>query len=91
MANHKSAEKRIRTTARQTEVNGARRNRIRTFIRKIELAVTAGDAASAEVAFEAARPEIQRGVTKGVLKKATASRKLSRLSARIKALKVSAA
>lgn len=91
MANHKSAEKRIRTTARETVVNGARRNRIRTFIRKVELACTAGDAAQAEDAFKAARPEIQRGVTKGVIKKATASRKLSRLSARIKALKTTAA
>lgn len=87
MANHKSAEKRIRRTARETAVNGARRNRIRTFIRKIELACTAGDVTLAEDAYKAARPEIQRGVVKGVLKKGTASRKLSRLSARIKALK----
>lgn len=87
MANHKSAEKRIRTIARETAVNGARRNRIRTFIRKIEQACAVGNADDAEAAYKAARPEIQRGVSKGVLKKAAASRKLSRLSARIKALK----
>ncbi len=86
MANHKSSEKRIRTTARQTAVNTARRNRIRTFVRKVEQAVAAGDATAAADAFKAARPEIQRGVSKGVLNKSTASRKLSRLSARIKAL-----
>ena len=62
MANHKSSEKRIRTTARETTVNAARKSRIRTFIRKVELACTAGDAAAAEAAFKAARPEIQRGV-----------------------------
>ena len=87
MANHKSSEKRIRTTARKTETNTARLSRIRTFIRKIEQAVAAGDAKTAEAAYKAARPEIQRGVTKGVLNKSAASRKLSRLSARIKALK----
>ena len=87
MANHKSSEKRIRTTARETTVNTARRSRIRTFVRKVELACTAGDVAAAEAAFKAARPEIQRGVSKGALKKATASRKVSRLSARIKAMK----
>lgn len=87
MANHKSSEKRIRTTARVTTVNTARRNRIRTFVRKVEQACSAGDAAAAEAAFKAARPEIQRGVTKGVLNKNTAARKLSRLSARVKALK----
>jgi len=87
MANHKSSEKRIRTTARETIVNAARRNRIRTFVRKVEQACTEGDASAAEAAFKAARPEIQRGVTKGIIKKATASRKISRLSARIKAMK----
>ncbi len=87
MANHKSSEKRIRTTAKVTAVNTARRNRIRTFVRKIEQACIAGDSAEAEAAFKAAQPEIQRGVTKGVLNKSAASRKLSRLSARVKALK----
>lgn len=87
MANHKSSEKRIRTTARVTAVNSARRNRIRTHVRKIEQACAAGDVAAAEAALKAARPEIARGVSKGVLNKNTAARKLSRLSARIKALK----
>ena len=87
MANHKSAQKRIRTTTRQTEVNTARRSRIRTFIRKVEHACNEGNVEAAEAAFKAARPEIQRGVSKGVLAKGTASRKLSRLSAQIKALK----
>jgi small subunit ribosomal protein S20 len=87
MANHKSSEKRIRTTTRITAENAARRNRIRTQVRKIEQAVAAGDYAAAEAAFKVARPEIQRGVSKGVLNKNTASRKISRLSARIKAIK----
>lgn len=87
MANHKSSEKRIRTTAKVTAVNTARRSRIRTFIRKVELAVGAGDSAAAEAAFKAACPEIQRGVSKGVLTKNTAARKISRLCARVKAIK----
>lgn len=87
MANHKSSEKRIRTTARQTAVNTARRNRIRTFVRKIEAACAAGDKKAAEAALKVARPEIQRGVSKGVINKSTASRKISRLNARIKAIK----
>ncbi|MFO1243096.1 MAG: 30S ribosomal protein S20 [Rickettsiales bacterium] len=86
MANHKSAEKRIRQTARRTEENRARTSRIRTFIRKVEDAVKAGDKNLAKKMFEQAEPEIMRGVTKGVLKQGTASRKVSRLSARIKAL-----
>ncbi len=87
MANHKSSEKRIRTTAKVTAVNTARRNRIRTFVRKVMDAITAGDVTAAEAAFKAAQPEIQRGVSKGVLNKSAASRKLSRLSARVKAVK----
>jgi small subunit ribosomal protein S20 len=87
MANHKSSEKRIRTTTRVTAVANARKNRIRTFVRKIEQACAAGDAAAAEAAFKAARPEIMRGVAKGVLNKNAAARKVSRLSARIKSLK----
>ncbi len=87
MANHKSSEKRIRTTAKVTAVNTARRNRIRTFVRKVEQACAAGDNAAAEAAFKAAQPEIMRGVSKGVLNKSTASRKISRLSACVKATK----
>lgn len=87
MANHASALKRIRRNARRAEINGARRGRIRTFIKKIELALTAGDVKTAEEAFKNAQPEIQRGVAKGILPKNTAARKISRLSARIKAAK----
>ncbi len=86
MAQHKSAEKRIRQTARRHAVNQSRRSRIRTFIRKVESAVAANDKKAAVEAFTLAEPEIRRGVTKGVLKLGTASRKISRLSARIKAL-----
>lgn len=86
MANTESAKKRVRVTERRTAVNRARVSRIRTFIKKVELALEAGDAAGAKAAFAAAEPEIARGVSKGVLEKNTASRKISRLSARVKAL-----
>jgi len=87
MANHKSALKRIRRNARRAEINGARRNRIRTFIKKVEAALLAGNAAEAETALKNAQPEIQRGVAKGLWHKNTAARKMSRLSARVKAAK----
>lgn len=87
MANHASAKTRIRRNARRAVINGARRGRIRTFIKKIETALIAGDAKQADEAFKEAQPEIQRGVAKGILHKNTAARKLSRLSARIKAIK----
>ena len=86
MANHKSAEKRIRQTARRTEVNGARIARIRTFVKKVETAIGSGDKTAAAEALKAAQPEMMRGTTKGVLHANTVSRKISRLSARIKAL-----
>ncbi len=86
MANTKSAEKRIRTIARRTLINRARVSRIRTFVKKVELAIASGDKAAAQDAFKSAQPEMMRGVTKGVLHRNTVSRKLSRLSARIKAL-----
>ncbi|HYE50557.1 MAG TPA: 30S ribosomal protein S20 [Azospirillaceae bacterium] len=86
MANHKSAEKRIRQTERRTEVNRARVSRIRTFVKKVEMAIEAGDQAAAAAAFKEAQPEMMRGVSKGVLHKNTVSRKLSRLSHRIKTL-----
>ncbi len=87
MANHASAKKRIRTNARRNEINGARRSRIRTFLKKVEAAITGGDVKIAEEAFKAVQPELQRGACKGILEKNTASRKISRLSARIKAMK----
>jgi len=86
MANTKSAEKRIRTTARRTAINRSRVSRIRTFMKKVELAIASGDKSAAAEAFKAAQPEMMRGVSKGVLHQNTVSRKLSRLSARIKAL-----
>ena len=86
MANHKSAEKRFRQTERRTAVNRARVSRIRTFTKKVESAIAAGDKAAAAEAFKAAQPELMRGVTKGVLPPNAVSRKLSRMSARIKAL-----
>lgn len=86
MANSKQAKKRIRQTARTTEVNKNRRSRVRTFEKKIELALEAGDKKAAEEALKAAQPEIARGVSRGILHKNTASRKISRLSRRVKAL-----
>jgi len=90
MANHKSSKKRIRRNAARAEVNGARKSRMRTFIKKIELALTSGDPAAAEAAFKDAQPEVQRSVSKGILHKNTAARRLSRLSTRIKTLKEAA-
>jgi small subunit ribosomal protein S20 len=86
MANHKSAEKRYRQTLRRTEVNRARVGRIRTFVKKVELAIASGNKDDATAAFIAAQPEMVRGAQKGVLHKNTVARKLSRLNARILAL-----
>lgn len=86
MANSPGSKKRARKTLRRTDVNKARRSRIRTFIRKVEEAVTGGDKDAAAAALKAAQPEIMRGVSKGVWHKNTASRKVSRLSARVNAL-----
>jgi small subunit ribosomal protein S20 len=88
MANHLSALKRIRQTKKRTERNMARRNRIRTYIRKVEEAVASGDAEAAQAAFRQAMPELHRGVTKGVMHKNTADRKISRLAKRVKAVSV---
>ena len=84
MANTASAKKAVRKIARRTEVNKARRSRVRTFIRKVEEAVSGGDKDAASAALKAAQPEIMRSVTKGVMKKNTAARKMSRLSASVK-------
>ncbi|MFN3260347.1 MAG: 30S ribosomal protein S20 [Pikeienuella sp.] len=88
MANSPSAAKRVRQIERRTAVNTARRSRIKTFIRKVEEAIASGDASAAKAALQAAQPEIMRGATKGVLHANTASRKVSRLSSRVKALSV---
>ena len=87
MANHASALKRIRRNDRRAVINGARRNRMRTFIKKVESALSDNNATAAEEALKNAQPEIQRSVAKGLLHKNTAARKISRLSARIKAAK----
>ena len=86
MANIQSAKKRVRRNARRTVINHARMGRIRTFIKRVESAIEGGDKDAAQQALKAAQPEIIRGVTKGVLHKNTASRKVSRMSARVKAL-----
>ena len=86
MAHHKSAQKRIRRNARRAEINGARISRIRTYVKKVEVAITSGDKSAAEAAFKQAEPEMHRGVTKGVLHRNTAARRISRLSKRVRAL-----
>jgi small subunit ribosomal protein S20 len=86
MANTASARKRIRQTLRRTERNQARKSRMRTFIKKVEAAIASGDKQSAGAALQAAQPEMQRAATRGIAHKNTISRKISRLSARIKAL-----
>ncbi|MDK2768519.1 MULTISPECIES: 30S ribosomal protein S20 [unclassified Sphingomonas] len=86
MANTPQAKKRIRRNERRAEVNGARVGRIRTFIKKVESALTSGDKAAAETALKAMQPELARGVAKGVVHKNTASRKFSRLTKRLAAL-----
>ncbi|WP_417462372.1 30S ribosomal protein S20 [Kordiimonas sp.] len=86
MANSVQAKKRIRQNERRRVINKSRVSRIRTFVRKVEEAIAAGDKSAAGEALKSAQPEIMRGVTKGVLHKKTASRKVSRLSARVKAL-----
>ncbi|MGR3502086.1 30S ribosomal protein S20 [Pseudaestuariivita sp.] len=86
MANSPQAKKRARQNDKRFAVNKARRSRIRTFLRKVEEAIASGDKSAAEAALKAAQPELMRGVTKGVYHKNTASRKVSRLSSRIKAL-----
>ena len=86
MAHHKSAKKRIRRNDRRAAINRSRVSRIRTFVKKVEAAIESGDKQSAQAAFKAAEPELQRCVTKGILHRNTVARKVSRLSARIKAL-----
>ncbi|MDW4549259.1 30S ribosomal protein S20 [Defluviimonas sp. D31] len=86
MANTPQSKKRARQSERRQDVNKARRSRIRTFLRKVEEAIASGNQESAMVALRAAQPELARGVTKGVVHKNTAARKMSRLAARVKAL-----
>jgi small subunit ribosomal protein S20 len=86
MANTPQAKKRIRRNNRRADINGARVSRIRTFVKKVEAALASGDKSAASAALAAVQPELQRGVSKGVLHKNTASRKFSRLTKRVAAL-----
>ncbi len=86
MANTPSAKKAVRKIERRTEVNKSRRSRMRTFIRKVEEAIVAGNSDEAKTALQAAQPEIMRAAQKGIVHKNNASRKISRLSVRVKAL-----
>jgi small subunit ribosomal protein S20 len=86
MANTSSAKKATRKIARRTAVNKNRRSRVRTFVRKVEEALAAGDKSAAAAAFAVAQPELMRAAGKGVLHRNTASRKVSRLAKRVKSL-----
>lgn len=86
MAHHKSAKKRIRQTVRRTETNRNRVSRIRTYVKKFELAAASGDKDAAQAALAAAMPLLHRGVRRGIIHGNTAARKISRMSARVKAL-----
>jgi small subunit ribosomal protein S20 len=86
MANTAQSKKRARQSEARYAVNKARRSRIRTYLRKVEEAIASGDPAAAAAALHAAQPELARGVSKGILHKNTAARKMSRLSSRVKAV-----
>ena len=87
MANTSSARKATRVIARRTDINTARRSRMRTSVRKVEEAIASGDKAAALAALKAAEPEIARSAQKGIVHANVAARKVSRLNARVKALK----
>lgn len=84
MANTSSAKKAARKIARRTAINKMRRTRVRSAVRKVEEALASGDAAAAAAALHLAEPEIMRSVGKGILHRNTASRKVSRLTKRVK-------
>ena len=86
MANHQSAKKRIRQIQRRSQVNRSRLSRMRTYVKKVEAAIESGDAVAATDALKAVEPQLMRSAQKGIIHKNTASRKLSRLSARIKSM-----
>ena len=86
MANTAQSKKRARQSEARYAVNKARRSRIRTFLRKVEEAIAAGNPEAAKAALLAAQPELDRGVSKGVLHKNTVARKMSRLASRVKAV-----
>lgn len=87
MANTSSAKKATRVSARRTVINKNRTSRVRSSVRKVEEAIASGNKSAAEAALKAAQPELMRGAQKGVLHKNAASRKVSRLSKRVKAIK----
>lgn len=86
MANTPQARKRIRRNDRRADINRSRTSEIRTYVKRVEAAIAAGDKDAAQAALKTAQPHMQRGVAKGVLHKNTAARKLSRLSHRIQAI-----
>lgn len=86
MANTTSARKAARKIARRTAVNKSRLSRVRTYVRKVEAAVAAGDKEAAAAALKAAQPELMRAATRGVLHRNTASRKVSRLARQVKSI-----
>ncbi len=90
MANHVSAKKRAQQNVKRAKINSAGRNRIRTYVKKVELAIAAGDSAAAEAALKEAQPILQKGISKGIIEKKAAARKISRLCARIKSTKTAA-
>jgi len=87
MANHVSAKKRAKQNEKKAKINSANKSRMRGFVKKVENALLAGDTTAAEAAFKVCQPEVQKGISKGLIHKNTAARKLSRLSARIKTAK----
>ncbi len=86
MANTPQSKKRARQNERRFAINKMRRSRIRTYLRKVEEAIASGDKDAAAAALRAAQPELMRGVTKGIVHKNTAARKMSRLSSRVKSI-----
>ena len=86
MPNTATAKRAVRTIARRTEINKARKSRVRTFIRRVNDAVAAGDAEAAREELRKAQPEIMRGAQKGIMHKNTAARTISRLSHRVRKL-----
>ncbi len=86
MANTKSARKAVRKIARRTAVNKSRRSQMRTYVRKVEEAIAAKDASAAAAALRGAEPLLARAAQKGILHKNAASRKISRLAKRVRAL-----
>ena len=86
MANTKSAKKAVRKIQRRTDLNKSRRSRMRTFVRKVEDAIATGDKEAASSALKAAQPEIMKSAQHGIIHKNTASRKVSRLNSRVRAM-----